>query len=44
MVVDRLEGQLELTSGSGVGTTVRLVLPRKIRSKPECEPESVKWA
>jgi PAS domain S-box-containing protein len=32
MVVDRLEGRLTLTSEPGVGTTVRLVLPRSIRS------------
>jgi PAS domain S-box-containing protein len=36
MVVDRLEGQLALTSEPGVGTTVRLILPRKVRSEPEC--------
>jgi PAS domain S-box-containing protein len=36
MVVDRLEGQLGLISEPGVGTTVRLILPRTIRSEPEC--------
>jgi PAS domain S-box-containing protein len=35
MVVDRLEGRLALTSEPGVGTTVRLILPRSIRSEPE---------
>jgi PAS domain S-box-containing protein len=34
MVVDRLEGQLTLTSEPGAGTTAHLVLPRRI------EPES----
>ena len=37
MVVDRLEGQLALTSEPGVGTTVRLILPRLLRSRPESE-------
>jgi PAS domain S-box-containing protein len=36
MVVDRLEGQLALVSEPGVGTTVRLILPRTIRSEPQC--------
>ena len=36
MVVDRLEGQLALISEPGVGTTVRLILPRTIRSELEC--------
>jgi PAS domain S-box-containing protein len=31
MVVDRLGGRMALTSESGVGTTVRLILPRTIR-------------
>jgi signal transduction histidine kinase len=35
MVVDRLKGRLALTSEPGVGTTVRLILPRSIRSEPE---------
>jgi signal transduction histidine kinase len=35
MVVDRLEGQLALISEPCVGTTVRLILPRTIRSEPE---------
>jgi PAS domain S-box-containing protein len=35
MVVDRLEGRLALTSEPGVGTTVRVILPRKIRFEPE---------
>jgi signal transduction histidine kinase len=30
MVVDRLEGRLALTTEPGVGTTVRLILPRSI--------------
>lgn len=34
MVVDRLEGRLALTSEPGVGTTVRLILPRSIRFEP----------
>lgn len=34
MVVDRLEGRLALTSEPGVGTTVRLILPRSIRLEP----------
>jgi PAS domain S-box-containing protein len=36
MVIDRLGGQLALTSEPGAGTTVRLILPRKIGSAPEC--------
>ena len=35
MVVDRLQGQLALTSEPGAGTTVRLVLPRSVRFEPE---------
>ena len=35
MVVDRLEGRLALTSQPGEGTSVRLILPRSIRSEPE---------
>ena len=35
MVVDRLEGRLALTSEPGAGTTVRVILPRKIRFEPE---------
>lgn len=33
MVVDRLEGQLALTSEPGEGTTVRLILPRSIKDR-----------
>jgi len=35
MVVDRLEGRLALETQPGAGTTVRLILPRAIRSEPE---------
>lgn len=35
MVVERLEGRLALESEPGVGTTVRLILPRSIRFRPE---------
>ena len=35
MVVDRLEGQLALTTKPGSGTTVRLILPRSIRFEPD---------
>ncbi len=34
MVVDRLEGRISLESEVGAGTTVRLMLPRSIRSAP----------
>jgi signal transduction histidine kinase len=34
-VMDRLEGQLALTSEPGAGTTVRLVLPRSVRFDSE---------
>ena len=41
MVVDRLEGRLTLQSEQGAGTTVRVVLPRSIRSAPDvAKPES----
>jgi signal transduction histidine kinase len=33
MVVDRLEGRLTLGSEPGAGTTVRLILPRSVRSE-----------
>jgi signal transduction histidine kinase len=35
MVVERLEGRLSLVSEPGVGTTVRVILPRSIRFVPE---------
>ena len=35
MVVDRLDGRLALTSEPGVGTTVRLILPRSVRFESE---------
>jgi PAS domain S-box-containing protein len=35
MVVDRLNGQLTLTSEPGAGTTVRLILPRLIELEPK---------
>lgn len=35
MVVDRLKGRLTLASEPGVGTAVRLILPRSIRFEPE---------
>jgi PAS domain S-box-containing protein len=35
MVVDRLKGRLTLASEPGVGTTVRLILPRSIEFEPE---------
>jgi signal transduction histidine kinase len=35
MVVDRLKGQLALTSQPGIGTTVRLLLPRSVRFDPD---------
>jgi len=35
MVIDRLEGRLTLESEPGAGTTVRLILPRSVRSEPE---------
>ncbi len=35
MVMDRLEGRLSLESEPGKGTTIRLVLPRLVRSEPE---------
>ena len=35
MVMDRLEGRLSLESEPGAGTTVRLILPRSVRSEPE---------
>jgi PAS domain S-box-containing protein len=35
MVIDRLEGRLSLESEPGAGTTVRLILPRSVRSAPE---------
>lgn len=38
MVVDRLKGQLALTSEPGEGTTVRLILPRSIKIEPEAGP------
>lgn len=41
MVVDRLGGQLALTSEPGEGTTVRLILPRSIKIEPEAEPAIV---
>jgi PAS domain S-box-containing protein len=39
MVVDRLEGRLTLESEQGVGTTIRVILPRSLRSAPE--PDAV---
>jgi PAS domain S-box-containing protein len=41
MVVDRLEGQLALTSEPGAGTTVRLILPRSIRFEREAAASKV---
>jgi signal transduction histidine kinase len=35
MVVDRLEGRLTLGSDPGAGTTVRLILPRSVRSESD---------
>jgi len=35
MVCDRLEGHLTLSSEPGAGTTVRLILPRSIKSAPQ---------
>jgi signal transduction histidine kinase len=35
MVVDRLEGRLLLVSEPGVGTTIRVILPRSIRFVPD---------
>src|SRR6185437_8115710 len=35
MVVDRLAGRLALTSDPGVGTIVRLILPRSVPFDPE---------
>jgi PAS domain S-box-containing protein len=38
MVVDRLGGRLTLTSEPGMGTTVRLLLPRSIGLEPDVGP------
>ena len=38
MVVDRLEGRLTLTSEPGMGTTIRLLLPRSIGLEPDAGP------
>jgi PAS domain S-box-containing protein len=38
MVVDQLEGRLSLTSESGKGTSVRLILPRSTRDDAGCDP------